>query len=533
VTRRRERQRARRLALAHRLIAVVLLLVPAACGSETTTTGGTTAAASVAETGRDLRPAGTLRIADFSDVTTFDPALAQITQAAYLFPVYDTLLRQDPAGNLIAGLATAWTEVGQRTFRFTLRDDVVFHDGAKLDASVVKLNLDRARAALANPNAATFADMTEIVLVDRNTIEVHFSDPSPTFLIDMSLIPGMMVSPSAINDRVDLTRDPHGSGGWIWNRSASTDGVRQSYDLNPRYWAPDLQGVERLEINVITDNHARLNALKDGQVDIVNAALPTDVQEAADQGFAVLRKDVDVHFLLIPDRAGQLAAPLADRRVRQAIGRAIDREGYLKTVLNGVGTASGGLVPPALTDWYDQSLTDVPSYDPDLARKLLADAGYRDGFELSMPTLPLLQTSNEAVAQMLRAVGVRVTLVPLQNGQLGPEVRKGRFPATVAAATEYHPDQLFSLFLSGSGPYNPFHVADTGRIDTLLRTAAGSDVPTAKQLYSDVARLAIKNGIMFPIAFTPVINLVAPKVRSAFIPLGARSAGPYGIRLKR
>ena len=517
--------RARRLPLASCLIAAALVLVPVACDSDSGTGGD-------AENGSHLGPAGTLRIADFSDVTTFDPALAQITQAAYLFPVYDTLLRQDSAGDPIAHLATAWTEVDQTTLRFTLRDDVVFHDGASFDASVVKLNLDRAKAADANPNAATFAAMTDVVIIDSTTVEVHFSAPNPTFLLDMSLVPGMMVSPLAINDGVDLTRDPRGSGGWMWNRSASTDGVRQTYDLNPRYWASDLQGVERFEINVVTDNQARLNALKTGQIDIVNAALPGDVEEAADQGLAVLRADLDVHFFLITDRAGELAAPLVDHRVRQAIGHAIDREGYVDTVLNGVGTASGGLVPPALTEWYDPSLTDVPSYDPDLARQLLDDAGYPDGFELTLPTLPLLQTSNEAIAQMLGAVGVRVTLAPLQNGQLGPEMRKGNFPATVAAATQHHPYQFFNLFLSGTGPYNPFHLADTGPIDTMLRSAGGSDAPTAQQLYSDVARAAIDDGLMFPVAFAPVINLTAPRVQHAFIPLGARSAEPYGILLE-
>jgi len=531
VTGRRKRRRARRRPLASGLIIAALVLVLVVCGSESKTSGARTAATNVGKTGNGLRPAGTLRIADFSDVTTFDPALTQITQAAYLFPVYDTLLRQDSAGNLIAHLATAWTEAGQRTFRFTLRDDVVFHDGSRFDASVVKLNLDRAKAAQANPNAATFAGMTDVLVIDPKTVAVHFSTSNPTFLIDMSLVPGMMASPLAIDGGVDLTRDPHGSGGWIWSRSASTDGVRQIYGLNRRYWAPDLQGVARLEINVVADNRARLNALKAGQVDVVNAALPSDVHEARARGFTVLREDLDLQFFIITDRAGQLATPLADRRVREAIGHAIDRKGYVNTVLNGVGNASGGLVPPALTDWHDESLTDVPRYDPGLARRLLADAGYRSGFDLSMPTLPLLQTSNEAIAQMLSAVGVRVTLVPLQNGQLGPEVRKGRFPAAVGAGTQYHPYQFFSLFLSGSGPFNPFHVADTEAIDTMLRDAAASDQQGAKQLYSDVARSAIEQGIMFPIAFAPVINLTAPQVRHAFIPLGARSAEPYGIRL--
>jgi peptide/nickel transport system substrate-binding protein len=476
-------------------------------------------------------PAGVLRVADFTDVTTFDPTLTQVTQASYLYPVYDTLLRQNEDRELVPHLATNWTVEENSTFRFSVRDDVVFHDGSRFDASVVKLNLDRAKAAEGNPYASTFAGMSAVEVVDPTTVEVRFDVPNPSFLLEMSLVQGMMVSPDAISGGVDLTREPHGSGGWMWNASDSQDGVRQVFDLNPDYWAPELQGVERLEISTVADNAARFNALRTGQVDLVNAAAAADVDAAQDEGFDVVSLDVDVHFILITDRDGRLAEPLADPRVRRAIGHAIDRDGYVQAVLDGVGSSTGGLVSPALDDWYDESLADMPAFDPELASALLSEAGYPDGFDLVLPSLQILQTNNEAIAQMLGEVGIRVELAALPPGQLGPELRKGSFAACVCAATQHHPHQWFNLFVSNSGPYNPFAVDDTRMIDTDLAAAAGADDANAAQLYSDVQRETLEAGIALPIAFAPVVNFVAPDVANAFMPLGMRNTLPYELRL--
>jgi peptide/nickel transport system substrate-binding protein len=234
---------------------------------------------------------------------------------------------------------------------------------------------------------------------------------------------------------------------------------------------------------------------------------------------------------MITDRNGSLVEALADQRVRQAIGHAIDRGGYVEAVLDGVGSSSGGLVSPALREWYDESLVDVPAFDPERARTLLAEAGYADGLELTLPTLPLIQTSTEAIAQMLGAVGIEVELAPLQPGQLGPEMRKGSFAACFCASTGYHPHQFLSLFVSGSGPYNPFAVDDTEHIDEALAAAAGADQPAATQLYSEIEVEAIEAGITVPVAFAPLVNFAADEVENAFIPLGARNALPYDLRL--
>jgi peptide/nickel transport system substrate-binding protein len=188
-------------------------------------------------------------------------------------------------------------------------------------------------------------------------------------------------------------------------------------------------------------------------------------------------------------------------------------------------------VSPELTDWYDESQADLPPFDPERARTLLDDAGYPDGFELTMPTLPLLQVNNEAIAQMLRDVGIRVELVPLQPGQLGPEMRKGSFAAAFTTTTEYHPQQFLGIYASSAGPFDPFGVDDTEPVDEALAAAAGADQPTAKQRYSEAQREAIDAGILLPVAFAPIVNFAAAEVEGAFLPLGARNAPPFGLRL--
>ncbi len=502
------------------------LAVVALAGMAVVATGPQVAAESPTE------PEGTLRIADFGDVLTFDPVLSQATQAGYLYPVYDTLVRQDSSQELVPHLATGWSQPDSTSIRFTLRDDVVFHDGSRFDAGTVKANLERAKAEPGNPNGPTFAAMTDVIVVDPTTVEVRFSEPAPTFLIEMSMVQGMMVSSAALEADVDLTREPHGSGPWTWSEDASQEGVREVFELTPDYWAPELQGVERIEISVVPDNLARFAALQTGQVDMVYSGTGGQIDEAEAAGLDVYALDLESHWLMITDRDGVLAPPLADDRVRQAIAHAVDRVGYVAAVYEGVGSASGGLVPPAVTDWYDPALADVPTFDQELARELLADAGYPDGFEMDMPTMPVIQTNVEAIAQMLDEVGIHLNLVPLQNGQLGAEMRRGGFPMALGIAAMYHPHDTLARFASGSSALNPFRVADTSAIDDGLSRAANTEPDEAKAIYSEVVRNVIDVGIMLPVSFEPVVNFAGPHVTGIFIPLGVRSAYPYAVRVE-
>ncbi|MGI9597171.1 MAG: ABC transporter substrate-binding protein, partial [Acidimicrobiales bacterium] len=218
-----------------------LALLAAACGSDDDTTAGdeettdTTEAEesggiSTTAAGADEEPeeeeeeameesasaSGTLRYVEFSPVTTFDPAKAQTAQSVYLYPVYDTLTRQNNEFGLEPSLATSWEQPDPNTWVFQIRDDITFHDGSALDGQVVADNMNRSKATEGNPNGATWAGFEEASATGDYEVTATFGVPQPQFPIEMSMVMGMMVSPTAMADETDLTRDPQGSGPWIW-----------------------------------------------------------------------------------------------------------------------------------------------------------------------------------------------------------------------------------------------------------------------------------------------------------------------------
>src|SRR5690606_16028346 len=153
-----------------------------------------------------------------------------------------------------------------------------------------------------------------------------FSEPAPAFPLEMSMVMGMMVSPDALDG--DLTRAPAGSGPWIWQADESQAGVVEVFELNPDYWDPSVQGVERIEVQAIADNNARVNALMAGDIDLASSVQANQVADLESAGMDVVNVAATLPFLVIVDREGATVPALADVRVRQAIGYAIDREAF-------------------------------------------------------------------------------------------------------------------------------------------------------------------------------------------------------------
>jgi peptide/nickel transport system substrate-binding protein len=510
----------------------------AACGDDDGSTGSaggatsTTAGSDSPDTTEGESPSGpsgTLRVAEFAPVATYDPAGAQTSQSAYLYAVYDTLTRQGEGFEVQPSLATSWEQTEPTTWRFELRDDVVFHDGAPFDAEVVKANLERQVTAEGNPNASVFATLDSVEVVDPYTVDVHFARPAPAFPLEMSMVMGMMISPNALDD--DLTRAPAGSGPWIWNGSESQAGVIEIFDLNPDYWQPEDQGVERIEIHTIADNNARLNALLAGDVDMAATVRDDQMVQAQNAGMNTESVAAYLPFLVILDREGDRFAPLADVRVRQAIGYAIDREGFLQAVHAGQGDAIGGYYGPQFEEWYNPDLDDMYSYDPDRARELLADAGYADGFELEMPVMPNIMAPVEAIVQMLGQVGIRVQLDQIQAGQIGSYVRGGDAAITWYRALIYYPGKTYSDFV---GPaLNPFGLDDVADLREQIQAAnASQDAAEQKAIFDDVAAEFMDRGIVFPLAHGRQNAAWAEHVTGPILlGLNMQAPLPYGIRV--
>lgn len=513
-----------------RLMGLLLgVAIVAGCGDATDTEVATSVERS-SECGVASEPSGVLRIAEFSTVATFDPPAAQIAQTAYLYPVYDTLTRQDANFELHPALATEWSQPEPTVWQFKLREDVVFHDGELFDADAVKANLERAASFKGNANAAAFGSFVNVDVVDQQTVNVNFSAPSPAFPLEMSMITGMMVSPEGLEG--DLTRSPAGSGPWIWQESESQAGVREVYTLNPEYWDPTAQGVERIEVLAVPDNDARLNALRTGEVDLMATVRERQISTIQEAGLGLITVSNFLPYILITDREGDIEAPLADLRVRQAIFYAIDRHAYVEVIQDGQGDAKAGMFPESMTEFYDSELDDAFAYDPERARQLLTEAGYPDGIDLQMPVMPVISAQVESLAQMLGQSGIRVTLAQLPNGQMAPAMRNGEYGLTWLRSLVYHPSQMFETFLPTGAPYNPFDLEDTSDLVEMMGVASATeDLAARNAIYGDIQREMMERGILMPLGHGLSAAAHQPNVTCLVLGLNMQAPMPYGIRV--
>ena len=471
---------------------------------------------------------GTLRYVEFSPVTTFNPAGAQTAQSAYLYPVYDTLTRQRNDFSLEPNLATGWTQPDSNTWVFTLRDDVTFHDGAAFDASVMVANLDYHSSFEGNPNAAAWGTYAGAEATGDYEVTVSFNSPAPQFPLQMSLVMGMMISPNAL-DGSDLTRDPQGSGAWIWNAGDSEAGVTEVYDLNPEYWNPAVQGVERVTVTGVPDNNARMNALLTGEADIMATTRDAQIQTGLDGGMELVAVPNYFPYLLVVDRAGEKDAPLADPNVRRAILLAMDLDAYNDAIHAGKGDGVGGYYPSAFSQFHDPAAA-VNTYDPDEAKRLLDEAGYGDGLTIEMPIMPAIAPQVELIAQMLGASGITVDLVQINNGELGPRLLSREFGISWIRALLDHP--AGNLPAMSITPWDTFQVGDLQAVADLVAEASVSEDPEeARGLYAQATEILLDSGTIIPLGHAGQNAMHAPNVDGVVMGLGMQSPYPHGVRI--
>ncbi len=543
-----------------RLFAVLLVLAlfASACGSDdsstdageeedaaTTTTEPAQISTTVAgqaeeeegeeEEAAEVVPAsGTLRYVEFSPVTTFDPANAQTAQSVYLYPVYDTLTRQTNEFGLEPSLATSWEAPTTDTWVFQIRDDVTFHDGSALDAQVVADNMNRAKATEGNPNGATWAGFTEATATGDYEVTATFAVPQPQFPIEMSMVMGMMISPDAMAAETDLTRNPQGSGPWVWQDGESEAGVTEVFTLFDGYWNPADQGVERIEATAVPDNVARLNALLTGETDIMATIRDAQIDQAIEAGNEVLSVPNYFPYMGIVGREdgtvdGEL---LKTDLIRQAVAYAIDRDAYNQAIHAGKGDDKGGIYPSAFADWHVPELDDSFAYDPDKSKELLAEAGFPDGITLKTPIMPAIQPHVELVTQMLGAVGINIEQTQINNGELGPRVRSGEWGLYWGRELLYHPAATYPKYTSAEGVWNPFGLDDLKDLDDLAaQAAAATELSEQQALYAELSTELINRNVIVPLAHGSQNGAWAPNVTGVVMGLNMQAIMPYGVRV--
>ncbi|MGC1246740.1 MAG: ABC transporter substrate-binding protein [Spirulinaceae cyanobacterium] len=351
--------------------------------------------------------------------------------------IYNRLLETKPGtAESIPALATSWesSEDG-KTWTFKLREGVKFHDETDFNADAVKFNVERWWDADhpygfrdAGKNYEIWGNLfggfrgdaesllQEIKVVDDYTIQFILQQPFAAFPAAIGSGYFGIASPTAIQKAAEKYGTPNSQavGTGAFKFAEWRTGDRIILTNNSDYWQPDLPKTEQLVFRFITDPAARLAELRAGGVDFTVDLSPDQREEIEEDANleAIVRPSFNVGYLAL----NPSYEPLAKLEVRQAIAAAINRPAIVEAFWGELATSDPHFTPPAL-DWsQNQELADY-QYDPEKAQKLLAEAGYEEGFDLdlwympvSRPYYPSPKAIAEAFAADLSAVGIKVNL---------------------------------------------------------------------------------------------------------------------------
>ena len=334
-----------------------------------------------------------------------------------LFNVFEGLVKPDADGNLIPAVAERW-EISddQLTYTFHLRPGVKFHDGSEVTAMDVAWSIDKAMQS----GSWKALDNIDAIDIGSDYVSVVLKAADSDFLSYMTLA----ITPENHADGAD----PVGTGPFKFvSRAAQQNLVLERF---ADYWGEGAK-VDKVTYQIYENAEALVMALKSGAVDICAHLTATQANQLT-ESFNILEGTMNLVQAVYLNHAYE---PLANETVRKALCYALDREQVFDVVADGHGTAVGSSMYPNFRKYFLPELADLYPHDTEKAKAMLAEAGYPDGFDLTITVpsnyQPHMDTA-QVVAEQLRAIGVNVTIDPVEWASWLENVYSGRrYQATV------------------------------------------------------------------------------------------------------
>ncbi len=408
--------------------------------------------------------APTLVIDLTAEPATLDPMLTyDIDGWSVVHSIYDAPVQLGPGGALQMVAAESLEQVDPLTWDLKLKPGIMFHNGEPLDSTSVTFSV----AYIQNPDTASqvagnFAVIESVEEVDELTARFHLSAPAPW--LPSQLAPWLALLPPhyAADAANDFALKPVGTGPYVfkgWERGSSI-----ALERNAEYFGGDAKGkpiAEAVTYRFVQDGTTRVADLISGTSQII-ALVPFDqVPEVESSATMQAVPIAGCAFVRVPNDV----EPFTDPRVRKALNHAVDVEGIIASLLGDHGQRLANFfVPDGMG--FNADLTPH-AYDPDLAKSLLADAGYPDGFQTSMAISTLDRVDiGQAIAGQLAAVGIQTELQSVEiatfNGQWkDPEAAPLRL---VSWRPVIDPYTLLSLIVSGSGFLSRYNDPDAQKL---------------------------------------------------------------------
>lgn len=440
---------------------------------------------------------------------SIDPSvLSQSPDATIWSALYDRLLSVDPDGTYVPNAAESWEYSDDGlTLTLTLRDDLSFSSGTPIDSAAVVSTIEYVRK---NPGAGQtgWRLATSVEAPDPRTVVITLSQPDPLLLDGLATYLGVIADPATLGDP-DNAQHPLESGPYTLDTDATVTGSVYVMKRRDDYWNADAYPFETFTVKAITDYQALYNALSSGELDAGYA--PSDqIPSLEGNGFTNhVIEGQGTAGLVLADREGEILPALADVRVRRAINMAIDREGFVKQVLAGAGTAAEQKVAPGAAG-YVEELNEAYPYDLDKAKALMAEAGYADGFDVTMPSNFLSQSYEPIIGQALRDIGITVNWQVMQAQD--PIWESLRFPMGFWVDGGSNTANVLIQNYGPDGSFNPWHVTDP-QLDELFAAAyAATDDAAAASAWEAINRYAVDQALSAPMFFTQANMVTRPGI---------------------
>jgi len=411
--------------------------------------------------------------------------------------VFEGLTRFMGDGSVVPGLAESW-EISEDglTYTFKLREGVTFHDGTTMDAEDVKFTLDRINAEdSANAQKALYAAISEVNVIDPQTVEVKLSEPNGNMLFNLAWGDAVIVAPETVEA---IKQTPIGTGAFKfenWNQ-----GDKITLTRNDDYWG-EAPALASATFKFISDPTAAFASVMAEDVDVFTGfPAPENIpQFEADPRFQVLIGSTEGETILSINNKRE---PFDNVKVREAVAHAIDRQAIIDGAMFGYGTPIGTHFAPHNPDYVD--LTEMSSYDPEKSKALLAEAGFPDGFEttLHLPPPSYARRGGEIIAAQLAEVGIKAQITNVEWAQWLETVFKGKdFGLSIVSHTEPMDINIYA---------NPdyYFQYDNAEFQSLITEFNKTAEPAARtEMLAKAQRMIAEdyvNGYLFQLAFPTI-----------------------------
>ena len=466
--------------------------------------------------------AAELRIGMSADVTSIDPHQINVApNNAVGWHIYDALTHVDADTRLVPGLALSWRALDQNTWEFKLRRGVKFHDGSDFSADDVAFSIDRANEL--GKSGGQFASFVKPIvakqIVDAHTIRLKTATAYAMLPYDLNSI--FIVSKNAAGASTqdfNSGKTALGTGPFKLARFARGDRVELS--VNAGYWGGKAPW-EQVVLRILADDKTRIAALLAGDVDAIENVPTADAARLRADPALRLEQKVSWRTLFfhldqyrdsvpgIGDKAGRALGknPFKDARVREAIAKAINRQAIVERVMEGLALPASNLVAPPVFG-YNVAIKTVP-YDTEGAKRLLAAAGYPDGFALTLAAPNNRYVNDDqiaqAVAQMLARVGMRVRVETLPAAAYFTKARNGEFGFALLGWGSFGADLALRALVAtpnpekGYGTWNWGHYSNP-QVDRMVEQGlAALDEKQRARLAGQAMALAMQDYAVIPL----------------------------------